>query len=58
MLLLLGRRPGESIYIGEDIILKILKIERGQIQIGIEAPSDVVILRKNFDKTKKLNSKS
>lgn len=53
MLLLLGRRPGESIYIGEDIILKILKIERGHIKIGIEAPSDVVILRKNLPLTTK-----
>jgi carbon storage regulator len=50
-MLILGRREGESIYIGNHIILKLLKIDRNQVQVGIEAPSDMLILREEL-KTK------
>lgn len=60
-MLVLGRRPGESIYIGDDIILTIVRIEKDYIRIAIEAPSNLKILREElvpYDKTKKLKSKS
>ncbi len=56
-MLLLGRRQYQSIYIGEHIILKVMKIEQNTVQIGIEAPSNVLILREElvpYDETKKL----
>ncbi len=47
-MLLLGRRQYQSIYIGEHIILKVMKIEQNAVQIGIEAPPDVLILREEL----------
>ncbi len=45
-MLVLNRKPGESIIIGDNIEIKILEIQDGKIKIGIEAPKDIGILRK------------
>lgn len=45
-MLVLNRKPGESIIIGDNIEIKILEIQDGKIKIGIEAPREVSILRK------------
>lgn len=44
-MLILGRRPGESIVIDGGIRVVILACDRGGVRLGIEAPSDVAILR-------------
>ena len=45
-MLILNRKPGESIILNDNIEIKILEIQDGKIKIGIEAPNDVSILRK------------
>ena len=45
-MLVLKRKSGESIIVNENIEIKIIEIEEGRIKIGIEAPKDVSILRK------------
>ena len=45
-MLVLNRKPGESIIVGDNIEIKILEIQDGKIKIGIEAPREVSILRK------------
>lgn len=45
-MLVLTRKPKQSIQIGDDIEIKILSIEGDQIKIGIEAPRNVEIHRK------------
>ncbi|SCL91333.1 carbon storage regulator CsrA [Sporanaerobacter sp. PP17-6a] len=47
-MLILTRKKDESILIGKDIKLKIISIEEGKVKIGIEAPKDVEILRKEL----------
>ena len=44
-MLILTRKVGAAINIGEDIIVKVIDIQRGQVRIGITAPQDVHILR-------------
>jgi carbon storage regulator len=44
-MLVLSRKPLQSIVIGRDIRITIVKVERNQVRIGIEAPRDVTILR-------------
>lgn len=44
-MLVLGRKPEERILIGDDIVITLLEVKGDQVQIGIEAPSDVRILR-------------
>jgi len=44
-MLVLSRKPLQSITIGSDIKITIVKVERNQVRIGIEAPRSVTILR-------------
>lgn len=44
-MLVLSRKPMQSIMIGPDIKITIVKMERNQVRIGIEAPRDLTILR-------------
>jgi carbon storage regulator len=44
-MLILTRRLGESIQIGEGIEVTILEVRGNQVRIGVSAPADVVILR-------------
>ncbi len=47
-MLVLSRRQGEKIVIGEDIEVTIVAISPESIRIGIEAPEDVLILREEL----------
>ncbi|MCA9082806.1 MAG: carbon storage regulator [Planctomycetaceae bacterium] len=44
-MLVLTRKSGEEIIIGEEIRIRIVEINGGRIRIGIEAPNDVRVLR-------------
>jgi carbon storage regulator len=44
-LLVLTRKLGEKIIIGDNITLTIVDIDRGKIRLGIEAPRDVSVMR-------------
>ena len=47
-MLLLTRKIGQSIMIGDDIVVRISAITGGQVKIGIEAPSNVAINREEI----------
>jgi len=44
-MLVLTRKSGESIIIGENIHIKVLEIRGRQVRLGIEAPATVSIFR-------------
>ena len=44
-MLIITRKPGEKIAIGDDITVTVLDIKGGQIRIGIDAPRAVSIHR-------------
>ena len=44
-MLILGRKVGDAILIGDGIRVVVLACDRGGVRLGIEAPSDVTILR-------------
>lgn len=44
-MLILTRKVGESITIGQDISVKIISIDQGQVKLGFDAPVDVPIFR-------------
>ena len=50
-MLVLTRKPGESIRIGEDVLITVFQTEaqnRGRVKIGIEAPKSITILREEL----------
>jgi carbon storage regulator CsrA len=44
-MLVLSRRPGEQVRIGDDITLTVIEAVGGRIKLGIEAPRHVPIMR-------------
>lgn len=44
-MLLLDRRPGETIIIDHDVEITVLEVSGGKVCIGINAPKSVSILR-------------
>lgn len=47
-MLVLSRKLGEKICIGENICITVVDVERGKIRLGIEAPRDVPIFRQEL----------
>ncbi len=47
-MLILTRKIGESILVGDNIRLVVLEIRGKQIRLGIEAPPDIVVLREEI----------
>ncbi|HEX2226059.1 MAG TPA: carbon storage regulator CsrA [Candidatus Binatia bacterium] len=44
-MLILSRRPGESLTIGDNITITVVSINGNQIRLGIKAPREVRVLR-------------
>lgn len=44
-MLVLTRRPGESIVIGNDVVVTVLEVRGDQIRIGVSAPRSVQVHR-------------
>lgn len=50
-MLILTRRIGEVLNIGDDVLVSVLGIHGNQVRIGIKAPDDVGVHRKEiYDK--------
>lgn len=47
-MLILSRRIGEKIMIGDDIVIQLVGIQGRQARIGITAPEDVVVDREEI----------
>jgi carbon storage regulator len=56
-MLVLSRRPGETVLIGSDIRIRILDILGTQVRIGIEAPRHVTIDRSEIQERKRHEAK-
>lgn len=58
-MLVITRKKEESILIGENIEITVIKLEDGSVKLGINAPKDVTILRKEvYEKVKEENMKA
>ena len=44
-MLVVSRKKGEKILIGDDIVIVISKVKGETVRVGIEAPLDIRILR-------------
>lgn len=47
-MLVITRKKGESILIGDDIEISVSKIEDGSVKLAIKAPKEMTILRKEL----------
>ena len=44
-MLVLGRKPGEYVMIGDDIMVKVVKSNSGDLRLAINAPKNTTITR-------------
>ena len=47
-MLVLSRKLGEKIVIGENICITVIDIDRGKIRLGIEAPREIPVYRQEL----------
>jgi carbon storage regulator len=55
-MLILTRKLGEQITIGDDIVIRVVDIKGGQVKLGIEAPRHIEVHREEiYERIKKEN---
>ena len=47
-MLILTRRVGETLMIGDDIAVTVLGVKGGQVRVGVNAPRDVIVHREEI----------
>ncbi len=47
-MLVLSRKLDEAIWLGDNIKIKIMGIEKGVVKLGIDAPNEITILREEL----------
>lgn len=47
-MLILSRKVGESIYVGDDIVVKLLHHNKHYVSLGIDAPESLKIYREEL----------
>jgi carbon storage regulator len=58
-MLILNRKEGESLIIDDKIEIRILGVSEGKIKIGIEAPKNVKVFRKEvYEEIREENKKA
>jgi carbon storage regulator len=52
-MLILTRRSGETVHIGDDVLVTVLAIKGNQVRIGIKAPRSVAVDREEIFERKR-----
>jgi carbon storage regulator len=47
-MLVITRRPGHSVRLGQDIEVVVLRVDGAEIRIGIKAPREIPVLRREL----------
>ncbi|QDS98643.1 carbon storage regulator [Adhaeretor mobilis] len=47
-MLVIARKPGERLLIGDNITITVVKLSSGGVRLGIEAPPEMAIMRQEL----------
>ena len=48
-MLVLSRKESERIKLGDSIVITVIRVSGDKVRLGIEAPSDVLVLREELE---------
>lgn len=54
-MLILTRREGQSVQIGDNIVVRVMELNDGSVRLAIDAPREVSILRTELIEAAKVN---
>ena len=54
-MLMIRRRSNESVLLGEDIEIQVLEIAGNRVKLGISAPRELLVLRKELRQAEEFN---
>ena len=57
-MLVLSRKVGEKILIGENVSVTVVRVAQGVVRIGVDAPKDMAIIRDDIKDRDGKGSKS
>jgi carbon storage regulator len=52
---MIRRRCGEAILLGDDVEIQVLEVLGSRVKLGISAPRELLVLRKELRQTQKFN---
>ena len=55
-MLVLSRKEGERIKLGDSIIITVVGVSGDKVRVGVEAPSDVIVLREELQPYVRIDS--
>ncbi len=47
-MLIITRRPGEKIMIGDDVVVEVIEVNGSSVRIGIDAPKSIPVYREEI----------
>jgi len=47
-MLIITRRPGEKIILGDDVVIEVMEVSGSSVRIGIAAPKSVPVYREEI----------
>ena len=47
-MLIITRRPGEKIMVGEDVVVEVMEVSGSSVRIGIAAPKSIPVYREEI----------
>jgi carbon storage regulator len=47
-MLIITRRPGEKVMLGDDIVIEVIEVSGSSVRIGIDAPKSVRVYREEL----------
>jgi carbon storage regulator len=56
-MLVLSRKVGEKILIGNEISVTVVRVGQGAVRIGVEAPDDLAIVREEIKRSAQVESR-
>ena len=49
-MLVLSRKAGQTLHVGDDVVITVIKAGRNKVRLGIEAPDNVQIVRGELER--------